>query len=148
MRVPNCASILKDWSHQTFISCFLHILRARKQISSQESKSSIGLGTHISSSSNSFPPLNAQASNFDQGHHLYKLWSACHPCVMLSFKIIGYLVLEKLFEGFYYEHGGHLGQVTKTIYTNTFVLPSYGCSTWNLAFIGQVVSEEKIFLNK
>ena len=44
---------------------------------------------------------------------------------MLSFKIIGYLVFEKLFEGFYYEHGGNLGQVTRTIYTNTFVLPSY-----------------------
>ena len=43
-----CASILKDWSHHTFISCFFHILRARKQISSQDSKSSIGLGTHIS----------------------------------------------------------------------------------------------------
>ena len=87
------------------------------------------VSSKVSSSSNSFPPLNAQASNFDQGHHLYKLWCACHPCVMLSFKIIGYLVLEKLFEGFYYEHGGHLGQVTRTIYTNTFVLPSYGCST-------------------
>ena len=48
MRVPNCASILKDWSHHTFISCFFHILRARKQVSSQESKSSIGLGTQIS----------------------------------------------------------------------------------------------------
>ena len=48
MRVSNCASILKDWSHHTFISCFFHILRAREQISSQESKSSIGLGTHIS----------------------------------------------------------------------------------------------------
>ena len=48
MRVPNCASILKDWLHHTFISCFFHILRARKQILSQESKSSIGLGTHIS----------------------------------------------------------------------------------------------------
>ena len=32
-----------NWSHHTFISCFFHILRARKQISSQESKSSIGL---------------------------------------------------------------------------------------------------------
>ena len=48
MRVPNCASILKDWSHHTFISCFFHIFRAREQISSQESKSSVGLGTHIS----------------------------------------------------------------------------------------------------
>ena len=47
MRVPNSASILKDWSQHTFISCFFHILRAKKQISSQESKSS-GLGTHIS----------------------------------------------------------------------------------------------------
>ena len=37
----NCVSILKDWSHHTFISCFFHILRARKQSSSQESKSSI-----------------------------------------------------------------------------------------------------------
>ena len=42
---------------------------------------------------------------------------------MLSFKIIGYLILEKLFEGFYYEHGGHLGHVTRPIFTNIFVLP-------------------------
>ena len=93
-------------------------------------------------------PIKCTSKQFWPGSSLYKLWSACHPCFMLNFKIIRYLVLEKLLEGFYYEHGGHLGHVTRTIYTNIFVLPSYGCSTWNLAFIGQVVSEEKIFKKK
>ena len=39
---------------------------------------------------------------------------------MLSFKIIGLLVLEKkIFTGFtIYGHSGHLGHVTRTIYIN------------------------------
>ena len=41
-----------------------------------------------------------------------------------------------------YGHGGHLGHVTWTIYTN-FHSPSQGGSTRNLALIGQAVSEEK-----
>ena len=43
-------------------------------------------------------------------------------CLMflLSFKIIGFLVLEKkIYNDFaIYGHGGHLGHVTWTIYTN------------------------------
>ena len=45
-----------------------------------------------------------------------------------------------------YGHGGHLGHVTWTIYIN-FRPPSQGGSTKNLALIGQVVSEEKIYEN-
>ena len=56
---------------------------------------------------------------------------------MPNFKIIGLLVLEKkIFKVFAINNnGGHLGHVTRTIYT-TFV-PSYQ--------IGQAVSEKKIF---
>ena len=46
-------------------------------------------------------------------------------------------------KGFYiYGRGGHLGHVTWTIYINTFVPPSIGGSTKNLALIGQAVSEK------
>ena len=68
---------------------------------------------------------------------------------MPSFKIIGLLVLEKIFKVFtIYGHGGHLGHVTWTIYIN-FRSPwaSQGGSTLNLALIGQVVSEENMFEN-
>ena len=38
---------------------------------------------------------------------------------MPSFKIIGFLVLKKIFKVFViYSHGGHLGHVTLTIYIN------------------------------
>ena len=41
---------------------------------------------------------------------------------MPSVKMIGFLVLEKIFKGFLvltiYGHGGHLGHVTCTIYIN------------------------------
>ena len=40
---------------------------------------------------------------------------------MLSFKIVGVVVLEKkIFKGFFtiFGHGGHLGHVTWTIYIN------------------------------
>ena len=68
---------------------------------------------------------------------------------MPSLKIICLLVLEKeIFKDFFsiYGHGGHLGHVTWTIYTN-FASPSQGGSTYNLASIGQVVSEKKTFEN-
>ena len=41
-------------------------------------------------------------------------------------------------------HGGHLGDVTWTIYT-IFVPPSQGDSMQILALIGQAVSEKKMF---
>ena len=67
---------------------------------------------------------------------------------MPSFKIIGLLVLEKkIFKGFtIYRHGGHLGQVTWTIYVN-FRSPFPRRLHIKLALIGQAVSEEKIFEN-
>ena len=43
-----------------------------------------------------------------------------------------------------YGHGGHLGHVTRQ-FEQTFVPRSHGDSLWNLASIGPVVSEEKIF---
>ena len=43
-----------------------------------------------------------------------------------------------------YGHGGYLGYVTWTI-LYTFVPPSQGRSTLNLALIGQAVSEENMF---
>ena len=45
-----------------------------------------------------------------------------------------------------YRHGGHLGHVTLTIWTN-FRSLSQGGFIWNLASIGLVVSEEKMFEN-
>ena len=37
------ASILQDWTHHTFISCFLHILRAEEKSSPQETKGLLAL---------------------------------------------------------------------------------------------------------
>ena len=68
---------------------------------------------------------------------------------MPSFKIIRLLVLEKkIFLKFFtiYGHGGDLGHVTWTIYIN-FRSPSQGGCTYNLALIGQGVSEQKTFEN-
>ena len=64
---------------------------------------------------------------------------------MPSFKIIGILVLEKIFQVvfFYiymYGHGSHLGHVTLTIYI-CFCSPFPRRLHINLAVIGQVVSE-------
>ena len=65
---------------------------------------------------------------------------------MPSFKIIGLLVLDKKILKVFtiYGDGSHLGHVTWTIYIN-FRSPSQGGSTYNLALIGQAVSEEKMF---
>ena len=47
MGVPDRASILKDWTHHTFISCFLHILGAGEKRSPQNTKCSIGFSANI-----------------------------------------------------------------------------------------------------
>ena len=47
MGVLDRASILQDWTHHTFISCFLHILGAGEKGSPQETKCSIGFGANI-----------------------------------------------------------------------------------------------------
>ena len=47
MRVPDGASILQDWTHHNFISCFLHILGAGEKSSPQETKCSIGFSANI-----------------------------------------------------------------------------------------------------
>ena len=45
-----------------------------------------------------------------------------------------------------YGRGGHLGHVTH-FHEQTFVPPSHWGSIWNLALIGPVVLEKKIFEN-
>ena len=45
-----------------------------------------------------------------------------------------------------YGRGGHLGHVNKIPRTN-FCSTAHGCSTQNLAFIGQAVIEKKMFEN-
>ena len=45
--VPDRASILQDWTHHTFISCFLHILGAGEKSLPQETKCSIGFSANI-----------------------------------------------------------------------------------------------------
>ena len=47
MGVPDRASILQDWIHHIFISCFLHILGAVEKSSPQETKCSIGFSANI-----------------------------------------------------------------------------------------------------
>ena len=64
---------------------------------------------------------------------------------MPSFKIIGHLVLEKIFKVFtIYGHGGHLGHVTWTIYID-FLSPLPRRLHINLALIGLAVLVEKTF---
>ena len=53
MGVPDRASILQDWTHHTFISCFLHILGAGEKSSPQETKCSIGFSANIADMRNS-----------------------------------------------------------------------------------------------
>ena len=69
------------------------------------------------------------------------------PMLIPSHKVIGLLVLEKIFEGFFtiYGLGGHLGHVTQT--QRIFVPPSHWDSIWNLALIGPADLEKKIFEN-
>ena len=47
MRVPDRASILQDWTHHTFISCFLYIWGQEKKSSPQETKGSISFSANI-----------------------------------------------------------------------------------------------------
>ena len=47
MRVPDRASILLDWTHHTFISCFLSILGTGEKSSPQETKGSISFSANI-----------------------------------------------------------------------------------------------------
>ena len=67
---------------------------------------------------------------------------------MPSFKIIGLLVLGKIFEVFtiYGMHGGHFGHVTCTIYINVL---SYFPRRLHMkmALFDQAVSEKKMFEN-
>ena len=66
---------------------------------------------------------------------------------MLSFKVIGLVVLEKnIFKVFtIYGHGGHLGHVTWTIYIN-IRSPFPRRLHVKFGLIGQAVSEEKTFV--
>ena len=65
---------------------------------------------------------------------------------MPSFKIIGFMVLEKIFEGSFLPCMGiaaHLGHVTWTIYINFGFLPKEAPhEIWLSSLIGQAVSEE------
>ena len=70
--------------------------------------------------------LNAPGSKFDLdvnlGSSFEQIWQAPHPeCYIPSPKVIGLLVLEKIFKGFlpYNGRGGHLGHVTRIIWTNS-----------------------------
>ena len=47
MGVPDRACILQDWTHHTFISCFLHILGAGEKSSPQEFKCFCGFSANI-----------------------------------------------------------------------------------------------------
>ena len=47
MGVPDRASILEDWTHHTFVSCFLHILGAEEKSSPHETKCSIRFSANI-----------------------------------------------------------------------------------------------------
>ena len=62
-------------------------------------------------------------------------------CYIQSFMKIGRPVLEKIFEGFYhiYSHGGHLGHVTRIMFTNSLYLKAF---IQNLVQNGPVVSQK------
>ena len=69
-------------------------------------------------------------------------------CYIPSHKVIGPLVLEKVFEGFL----PFMGVVAILVMwlrprEQTFIPPSHWGSIWNLALIGQAVLEKKIFEN-
>ena len=65
---------------------------------------------------------------------------------MSCFKIIGLLVLEKKVLQVFaiYSHGGHLGHVTLTIYTNIH-FPFLTMIYKSLSLIGQAVSGKAMF---
>ena len=63
---------------------------------------------------------------------------------MLYTKFQGHLPLESFT---IYGHGGHLGHVTWTIWSNVCFPIPWRCSTWNLASINQKVSEKMLFEN-
>ena len=69
-------------------------------------------------------------------------------CYIPSHKVIGPLVLEKIFEGFL----PYMGVVAISVKwprprEQTLVLPFHWGSMWNLALIGQAVLEKKMFEN-
>ena len=85
-------------------------------------------------------------SRSTQGNHLNKLWWAWGPNATL---VIGPLVPEKrIFERFL----PHMGMAAILFMwprcpEQTFVPPTHGGSTWNLASVGPAVLEKKIFEN-
>ena len=69
-------------------------------------------------------------------------------CYIPSHKVIGPLVLEKIFEGFLpYMGVAAILVMSPRPCEQTLVPPSHWGSIWNLALIGQVVLEKKIFEN-
>ena len=81
--------------------------------------------------------------------------------IWINLVVIKYLMLHTKFQGHrpfgsreedflkvftIYGHSSNLGHVTWTIWT-VFRSPSHGGSTWNLASIGPMVSEDKMFEN-
>ena len=66
----------------------------------------------------------------------------------LSYKVIGPLVLEKIFEEFLpYMAVAAILVMWPIPREQTFVPPSHWGSIWNLALIGQAVLEKQIFEN-
>ena len=66
--VPDRASILQDWTHHTFISCFLHISGAGEKSSPQETKCSIGFSINIADMRIPFQIIcNCYTTVFDDG---------------------------------------------------------------------------------
>ena len=88
-------------------------------------------------------------SRSTKDHHLNNFVGPKSLTLYTSFKLIGLLVPEKkTFEGVlpYMEMAAIL-VIWREPIEQTFVSPSHWYSTWNLASIGTVVSEEKIFEN-
>ena len=88
-------------------------------------------------------------SRSTQGHHLNKLGSTRAPDAahQVSRSSAIWFWRRRCFKVFtIYGHGGHLGHVTWTVWA-IFVPSSEGGAIWNLASIGPVVSEEKMFEN-
>ena len=86
-------------------------------------------------------------SRSTRGHHLTNLLVLEHPVLHTKFQV--HWPFGSGEEGFFkvftiYGNGGHLGYVTWIVWTN-FRPPILKSSIWNLTFIGQAVSEEKIF---
>ena len=83
-----------------------------------------------------------------QGHDFYKLWWARvpDPTHQVSLKSVHQFQRRRFFLWFL----PYIGMAAILVmwpgpFISTFVPPSYGCSKWSLALIGQAVSEKKIF---